>query len=244
MATNRTPLEAIAYAKRFVKNFKIDDSDLKIRVLNAANHRLHMFAPWEWAAEQVTLDADPALVNGTADYDFTVNSPDTYFDILKAELFHTTDNRAEPLKPVTLLPSQDRHNGTPKLISRVDSNTLRLYPIPQMGTSAPDLICWMRLKNPEIVEDSGSPPATANDSASDGLLFPDEWFWVYSEIVLLYAMRFADDPKAGSANVRVNTDGQIVKEYTGQFGVVQDALTYMASKEDMLIQGVGEVVNG
>lgn len=243
MATNRTPLEAITYAKRFVKNFKIDDEDLKIHVLNAASNRLHTFAPWVWAVAQTTIGT-PELSNGTATVSYTPTNPVTFDGILWAELLHTTDNRVDSLTAVAALPSQDRHSGTPRLIAAEPANTrFRLYPIPQYDIDdLPDLQVFHRLLNYEIVE-TGATGRQANDDSATGLLFPDTWFWVYEELVLLYAMRFADDPKAGSVNISNNSNGTVT-EFTGQQAVCREALLYMASKEELLFKGLGEVANG
>lgn len=243
MATNRTPLEALSFAKRFIKNFKIDDSDLKIRILNAASNRLHLFAPWDWSIAQLSLDS-PEIANGTSTYAYTAASPDDYFKLIRAQVYSSNSNRAGTIKIVHSLPSQDRHNGTIEQIARIaGQDNVRVYPTPQYDSSdLPDLDVWYKLTNYEIVE-TGATGRQANDDSATGLLFPDEWFWVYEELVLLYALRFSDDIKAGSASISDSGKGQRI-ELTGQQAIAREALLFMASKEEMLLEGVGEVSNG
>jgi hypothetical protein len=60
-------------------------------------------------------------------------------------------------------------------------------------------------------------PVTSGNVASEYILLgvPDEWFWVYQEIVLLKAYQFTNSPRTGSVTV---ANGNV--QYSGQYGVV------------------------
>jgi len=227
MAVNRTAQEAMDYAKRFVGDMPVDDSEVKLRILNDASDMVHEAANWRWT---VAFLSSQALTFGTIDYDFT--DPTDLLYLVKGRLVNGNVSPAieEDLTVTHNLSNDTSIDGQPTQIAIVDADTYRIQPVPQ-GTSGeePTILTWYKLQNTDIT--------TGNVSTASTLLFPDEWFWVYQQVVLLFAMTFTNDFRTGTVTVNGNT-----VSYSGQWGVVQGALEVMKEKEKPFLRGVGEII--
>lgn len=227
MATNRTATDAINYAKRFVGNMPVDDATIIYRILNDASDRVHLFANWSWS---VAFLESEDIVSGTIDYTYT--DPTDLLYIVHAALVNGNVNPAteEDLTIVSHLSSDTSIEGTPTQLSYLTSTTYRLQPVPQYTAGEePKILTWYKLQNTNIT--------SGNVGTASTLLFPDEWFWVYQQLVLLDAMIFTHDPRAGSVTVNNN---QI--QFSGQWGVVQGSLQAMHQKEKPFLIGLAETV--
>lgn len=225
MATNRNALEALDYAARFEGNAPIDDADLKLRILNSASDMIHLYSPWRWS---VALTTSQDLVNGTTDYTFSAPSPTALY-IVRAQL-RDADGGIRELKPNAVVSNDGNIKNKPDEIQLVNQTTVRVYPVPSVGRTT-RLIVHHKIANTEITE--------ANDDQAAGLLLPDEWFFVYQEAVLLYTMRFMQNPAAGSVAF---TGGNA--NYSGQYGNVMSLLEFMRQKEKPFLMDSIGVVNG
>lgn len=226
MATNRTPQEALDFAKRIIGNSPLDDAELKYRVLQDPSDYIHMAAAWRWSVGQLTKQL---VVSGTEDY--TVTDPTDLRYLVRAEL-RFSDGHREFLTPVHSLTASGITKGSPREISLVNSTTVRLYPIPNYTAGLePSLIVDYKKKNTNITAGNIGTAAT--------LLFDDEWFHVYQAGVLAHAFMFTDNPRLGAVTV-----GNQSVQFSGQWGVFQGLLVQMAQKEKPLTLELGVPSNG
>lgn len=225
MATNRNPLEALDFASRWEGNAPIDDADLKLRILNAASDMIHLAAPWRWSVAETTSQN---LVDGTTDYTFSAPSPEALY-IVRAQL-RDAEGGIRELKPNVVVSNDGNIKGKPDEIQLVSQTAVRVFPVPAVGRTT-RLLVHHKKANTEITE--------ANDDTAGSLLLPDEWFFVYQEAVLLYTMRFMQNPAAGSVAF---TGGNA--NYSGQYGYVMSLLDFMRQKEKPFLMDTFGVVNG
>ena len=240
MASVRTPQEAVNYAKEFVAHAAIDATNIQTRLINNAADRMWMFAPWSW-----TISSLPQSTLAEDTEDYTIVDPTDVLHLVRAEINKASqNNQTHRLEVVHNLDSQTAIKGPPRAVSLVNATTLRLWPVPS-GLATADtgkLLVWYKEQRPEIVI-SGASGTQVDYDNPDSLVFPDEWFWVYQELVMYYAMKFAADPRAGS--VLIDTDGNsITTRYKGQLAEAMDALNQMATKEKLFLHNDGAGVNG
>jgi hypothetical protein len=60
--------------------------------------------------------------------------------------------------------------------------------------------------------------------------FPDDWYYVYEDLVLYEAYKYADDPRAGDARVQ----GEEEPTMTGQLGTAYNGIREMRLREPQL----------
>lgn len=232
-----TPNDAMAYAKRFVGNMPIDDSTIKFRILDDAHVKLWMAANWSWtlgALEVVSLTNDTQEVNLAGAYtDFLGLVHASYVGSGGQET--KGDIAISAILPVTTIIT-----GRPTQIMYVPGtpNKVRFLPVPTgyatlPVSQVPKVLAIYKKKRTEIVT------GNAGNSYLTTSGVPDEWFWVYQEIVLLKAYQFTHDPRLG--NVQTGPNGVA---YTGQFAVVEAALAAMRANEEPLLDSLGKEING
>lgn len=222
------PQDAINYAKRWVGNAPIDDTNLLYRILNDATCMLWMAAPWLWTVapfEEVTV------VNGTQD----VSLGGSYSNLMIPIHFNWTDGQIKKdIQVASVLPSTSSLNGTISQAAYVagSPNKMRFYPVPAGYASGTKVNGFYKLVAPVIAAGNIN---TAYSTITGG---HDEWFWVFQEIVLLKAYRFIKDAREGI--IQYAPAGPT---YTGQYAVVQDALTKMMTAEEKFYKTLGEVAS-
>lgn len=229
------PDDAIAYAKRFIGNLTVDDSTIKLRLLDDSHRKLWMAAPWSWtlgALEVVSLTNDAQDVSLSGAYTDLLGLVDVV-------MFGQGGKETPiPLAPAANLPVTTAIKGQPSKVQYISGspNKLRLLPIPTGYSSAPTLqipkITGTYKKKATAIDNT----TTADEYSTLGI--PDDWFWVYQEIVLLKAFQFTHDPRLGSAQVGPNG---IV--YTGQYAIVEAGIAEMRRNEEKLFGPLGEVIN-
>jgi len=213
MAATFTPTNALNFAKRMIGDAPLDDTNLQLRVLNAAANLIHMAAPWRWSVGE--LDSN-SIANGTIDYDFV--DPTDVFYLLGGELNHA-DGKKDTLQAVSYLPNNTVIAGTPQQVMLVDADTYRVYPSPSgFAATFPVIRVFYKKKNTVIT--------AGNVGTATTLLFPDEWFFVFEQACLMFAYQFINDPRGGSAQF---AGGQ--SAFSGQWGVTMSLLQYMIEKE-------------
>ncbi len=223
-----TPKNALDYAKRFVGHLPIDDTDIKFRLLDDASKKLWMAAPWRWtigALESVTL------VNDQQDYNLTGAYTDLYY-LLSAFLTAADDKKS--LIVTGVLPvSTYKHEPSQVAYISGATNKLRFLPVPTGYTAGSEPVITAVYKKVHTDIATG----TYETEGATGV--PDEWFWVYQEIVLMKAFEFSHDPRLGSVTV---APGGV--QFTGQRGVVEAAILEMRSKEKKYLEALGVEANG
>ena len=229
-----TPNDALNYAKRFIGNIPLDDSTIKLRLLNDASKKLWMAAPWSWSLGSLEV---VSLANDSQD----VNLVGAYTDLLgliRADLI-AASGEPKSLGVSAILPSTTIVRGLPNKLQYIagSPNKVRLLPVPTgystlPVTQVPKILATYKKKHAEI------DATKAGQSYLTNFGVPDEWFWVFQEIVLLKAYQFTHDPRLGA--VQVGPNGV---QFSGQFASVEAAIAEMRRNEEQLFGNVGEVVN-
>ena len=207
------PNSAVELVKRFVRNDRISDPPVWARIRQAASDYIWAAAPWRWTISrlgpiQTTASVSEYPVTLPGDFDYLVDA-------------YLTDGRStwRSLKPVPLIAGSE-HQGEPVRIS-VSGSVLQIAPAPSV--SGWRLYAYYKKTAPPI---SGSVPGE--------LVMPDCWAWVYETAVLYYAYLYADDVRAGSAQVAINQNGTTI-QYTGMRAMLESAVEFMRSREPMLV---------
>lgn len=226
MATNYTANDSMNYAKRFVGSLPVDDTDLKLRILNDAATMMHLYANWSWTVSSI---AEDDIVDEQSDYDVTLTN-NLY--LLRANIVDPDGENIAHVDPTHSIVAGSRIKGVPTQVSLVDSDTIRFYPTPNGLPASTKFHLFYKTKPTQIT--------AGNVSTASTLDFPDEWHWVYNEIVLLKALRFSSNELEGG--VQSNSQGQFV--YSGQWGVVMAALEFMRAREKPFLYDTGEPQNG
>jgi hypothetical protein len=225
-----TPQQALDYAKRFIGNIPVDDSAMNVRILDSAHKRLWMRAPWRWT---VGMLEPAAMVNGQQEINLVATAADLSY-LLHARVVNT-DNPHD-LQVVSHIPENyGLISGRPSQIAFVSGTPqkLRLSPSPSGYTTLPTIFSAYKRTATELT--SGNIGSSYSTLAG----VPDDWFWVYEEMVLLRALQFVNSPRAGSVTVNGNQ-----AQYTGQMGVVEAAIQEMLAHEKKFFDSLGGPVNG
>jgi len=220
-----TPQAALDYAKRFVGQLPVDDAAIKLRVLNDAHAKLWMAAPWRWTVESLEV---VTVVNDQQEYDL-----EEHEDFLFLVSSKITDGESiHDLIPCSTLPVTNVFKGLPRQVQYVkgEPDKLRLFPVPTGYSNPPKILSVYKRKLTPLSEEN-------IDEDYSNLGIPDEWFWVYQEIVLLKAMQFAHDPRLGGVTY---SEGKAA--YTGQHGVVEAVIDEMRRAEEKFFDSLGMVV--
>lgn len=223
MATTYSPDDAINYAKRWIGNLPVDDTALKLRLLNDASNMVHMWALWDWSVGQFD---QLAVVNDQQDY--TISDPGDVLYPVRGEIRSADDQEIIELTPVASIAVDTNIKGAlPNRFSIPNATTLRLAPCPASFSGTNEILSWYKKKNTVITSGNTATPAT--------LLFDDEWFWVFQDVVLAKAMAWSHDPRAGQFQI-----GEKGVAANGQWGAAISGLTFMAQREKLLVQPIGE----
>lgn len=224
MAATFTPQQSLDYAKRMVGNLPLDDSEIKLRVLNDAAQYLHLYAPWSWSVGQF------AAFDLTADTDdYTVSDPGDVMHLLRGDVLDPNSGRLQyHIWPTHNLPSDDSVKGKVSLLELQSATNIRLWPTPSGFKTGSKLLVYYR-KTPTVITDGNIGTAATLD-------FPDEWHWVYNELVLFTAKKFDRGDVEGV--VRVDSQGR--REYTGDYALRETALQFMREREKPLKLDTGE----
>jgi len=223
-----TPQDALNYAKRYVGNMPVDDTETKYRLLDDAHAKFWMAAPWRWTLGSLEV---VTVVNDQQDYDLA----GTYTDLLYVVHAAITEGETRnDLSVAAVLPSTSVLKGIPKSLQYIAGtpNKIRLLPVPTgyPTTAMPRILGTYKKKYTEITAAN----YTSNYETTFGI--PAEWFWVYQEIVLLKAMQFAHDPRLGGVGFGGNVS------YSGQYGAVEAAIQEMRMAEKKFFDSLGMVV--
>jgi hypothetical protein len=218
-----TPNEAMEYAKRFIGRMPVDDTEIKLRILDDSHRKLWTAAPWRWTV--ASLD-QVQFVNDQQDYAVT---PVSDLQCLLRATVHDGQNAYELAVEPTIATTAVL-KGRPDRVA-ITGSTLRFLPTPKGYTTGPTVISLYKKIATALAAGN-----VANQYSALGI--PDDWFWVYQEIVLLRALQFANSPRVG--NVSVASNGTV--QYSGQYAAVEAAINEMRTKEPMYLTVTGEKV--
>lgn len=223
MASTFQPIQAIDYVKKFVKNMPIEQ--VQTQILDDTSKYLWMAKSWRW-----TIGNFPAItmVASTQDYT-TVALPSDFLYIYSGYLYTPdTTTGAGLVRPIEIVSwlnpggvQGQPHSAAVVLGSPGGNGTVRFFPQP---TAVPTGQTF------NSVYKKQSPVIGPKDLYTAGIqAFDDEWFWVYESGCLYHAYLYADDQRAGSA--QIGSNGQV--QFTGQRGVFEANIQIMAEREKM-----------
>jgi len=213
MASTKAPIEAFDFVKRFVKQMPLET--VQAELLDSVNKILWMAAPWRWTVGTIS---PITLASDTQDY--TIASPPSDFLYLLHAYISDGASAPRPLHIEPALPADVGVRGNPSAVT-VTGSTLRVTPKPgTLPTSPLQKVFLYYKKTAPVIQNS-------NANTVGVQVFDDEWFWVYAHGVLWEAYMYADDQRAGSAQV----DAQGRMGFTGQRAVFESAIELMRQRE-------------
>ena len=193
-----------------------------VEALQSASNMIWMAAPWRW-----TIGVFPitSAVSAAASTVSLTNQAD-FLRLEKVNLNNGVNLRE--LKIVNILPATPAQIQMPNFCAYVQNGS---SPYLQFETKMPTGVndfkayAWYKREAPVI---------TASTYDDAGFLeMDDEWFWVFQEAVLYYGYKFADDPRAGGAQVEETNNGPKII-YSGQRAVLQAAIEEMRQREELV----------
>lgn len=219
MSTSLTPNMAFDFASSILRHPALDDPNnggFKLRVLDDAKKYLWMARPWHW-----TLGSMPniALVAGTVDY--TVSMPADFWKLEKA--FMTDGMVNSPLAIAAFTPPVPTIAQAPTQIAWTGGSNIRVYPTPGSLSQTTTVVSLYKKQCANIT----------NPALTTELVAPDDYFPVYLQIVLWYAMTYDGDDRAGETQINPQT-GQIV--YTGQRAVMESFIEEWGRRDPTMIE--------
>jgi hypothetical protein len=246
-----TPQDALNYAKRMCGNMPVDDANLNPRVLDDANKALWMAAPWRWTIAPLEV---VTLVNNQQDYSLAAHT-DLLFLVQssitdgeqRSELQVSANLPSTPSAPFPIVGKVQRVSYVPG-----SPQKLRTFPVPSgyPTTAMPSLLTWYKQLAPTVSGPNQATDYTTLTATTGGggtnVGFPGEFFWVYREMVLLYAYQFTHDARLGGVAFEnaVDKTGQNVAttKYSGQYAVVHDGIQQMKIAEKKFFDSIGNEV--
>lgn len=218
MSSTYSAYDAYLYAQKFLSGQDLDR--FVPRILDDVHRMFWMYAPWRW-----TLGLFPTFNLAGSTQDYVVTLPSDFLFLQEARILD--GKNSIHVHCGALFPSLvGLQSGQPSQasIQTVNNNTVvRISPAPgQFPTGAPAQVFTALYKK-------SAPKMDATTcKTSGGLLIPDEYFWVYQEGVLWRAMYWAQDPRAGDAQVQ----GDKIA-FTGQRAAFEAAMQQLAETEKL-----------
>lgn len=212
-----TPLTTFNWIKVMIKGMTIDN--IMPNILDDANKLLWMAAPWRWTLGVIDAVAVPANPAG----DISIGTlPADFLYAYKVWTVSTSDSGTpRELQIVGALSDDISVVGQATQVQIIGTaggaGTARLYPQPTNVPSGTKLYIIYKKLAPVIDK--------ANEGTPGVLLMPDEYTPVYNMGCLYYAYLYADDQRAGAAQIQ---DSRIT--YSGVLG------TFKALIQDMRVQ--------
>jgi len=223
LAATFAPSTASLYASRMVKRMPLTDPTVgvQIDVLQSASSMIWMAAPWRW-----TIGVFP-ITSAVAAGASTVSLSGSVTDFLLLEKVNlNNDTQLQELTIVNILPASPTQVQMPNFCAYVASGPLLQFES-KMPTDIDDYkaYVWYKKQAPVIT--------TSNYATAGTLVMDDDYFWIYEECVLYWAYKFADDPRAGGAQVEMTPNGPKVT-YSGQRAVAEAGISYMRERESLV----------
>lgn len=226
MAKTYHPIDAIKYAKAFIKGMPIDRPETALSILNAAHIYIWKYASWVWTVG--TMDTF-SVASDTQDY--TVNIPSDFTYAFGATLVDSDSGKMSPyveLEVVSHLPTDVGLVGTPKKVAFSGTaglvGTARISPKPGTNIGGTSYVVSQYKRTPTLY--------TPQTIFTGTMPFDDVYFDVFSEGVLWRAYKFADDRRAGEANIDPKTGKWA---FSGQRAEFETGLQLMVEREPLII---------
>jgi hypothetical protein len=222
--STRLPIEALEMARLYIKKIPLDGLGVGEAIIRRAMARMWMAAPFSW-----TIGAGVSfnLVEGVGLYT-AVTYPTDWGYALKADyVVGDSLTQTRDLTIVGRIEDDDGQEGQPSKIYYSGpqglESTVRISPIPQAFDGTPRVTSLYKRTCPVY---------TGAAIHNTVIPFPDDWFYVFEDIVLYEAYKFADDSRAGEAVIAGDQP-----KFNGQMAVFQASLGEMRLREPLVLLG-------
>lgn len=228
MAATKAPINAITLAAEMTKGMPLER--VALSVCNEINNYIWFAANWKWSVgvfSPITLSANTG--------DYTVTYPADFLHGLFGKITDVGKNTPTDLECVSFIPSTSGGiSGIPNQIylpgTASQSTTVRVAPKPGQITEAKTLWIFYKKLLTQL---------TAKTLYTGTLPFDDEFFHVFESGVLWKAYQYADDRRAGEAQM-----GGDKVAFSGQRGVFEAALAGMIMKTEGLLIDPKKTLDG
>lgn len=215
-----TAQNAIDLVRRFIKQIPLSDSSVDIMLCDRVNSVMWTAWPWRWS--QASLTAIP-LVDSQQDYALNSGDATALLRLLHARIARTD------LTPDEFREIDVAEHLSPELTRKGGINQIRkIAYVPALAKLRLDLAAAVPTGTTLAIQGEYQTNPTKITALATTLVWPDQYFDVFTEGLLWKAYQFADDSRAGTA--QMVKGGRVV--YTGQMGVFFGALQRMIETED------------
>lgn len=223
MAATYAPILAFNYCLQLIKSMPLQT--IQLQILQDAADTLWMAAPWRWTIGTI---GPIALVNNQSFVAETFPA-----DFLRLEKATITGNvTSSPLLVVVANVPTPTLTQMPRTVAADVTNNKLTFETNFVQAANEAYKLRALYKKTDTKFDSAT-------IQTGNLGMDDEWFWVYNEMVLYYAYKYADDQRAGQVQVQMALDGvgasKVQYNYTGQLGVAHAAIEQMRLSEPMIL---------
>lgn len=194
------------------------NEDVRARVCDMVSSKMWTYYPWATSKKNIAAGSIP-LVDSTQDY----AAPTDCYRLTKVSLNRTstTPNESRELDVAQELDVNLRKSSPYGI--RVASL--------QAGVNMIRLECAVQISSGEVWEIDGEYQqfVTKITALTDALWFDDQYLEVFAKGVAYWALRFADDPRAGEVTARLPGNDVAASGMLGEF---YDGLRQMRAAED------------
>ncbi len=205
-----------------IKRMPFTDATVGVYVdaLQSASSMIWMAAPWRWTIGVFPNTA--AVAAGASTVSLTAQS-----DFLRLEKVNlNNDVQIKELTIVNILPAAPTQVQMPNFCAyKATGPALQFETKMPTGINNYKANVWYKRQAPVI---------TADNYTTAGLLeMDDDYWWVYEECVLYWGYKYADDPRAGGAQVEEAANGPKIT-YSGQRAVAEAGIQYIREREELV----------
>lgn len=222
MAGTIPPVQALDYAKVFIKKMPLEQVFLKLT--NRVAYMMWMYSPWRW-----TLGSTPQFTLVAGQQNYAIAYPADWLYAVNAAITNGQLNEND-LRIIPTIETTSNLIGNPTSIAYMGNagegaGLVRIQPVPaQLPVSPPQIINGLYKKTMTRF--------TARTIYTGVMPFPDDWYWVFEEGILWAAYLYADDKRAGDATMDPK-NGKV--NYSGQRAVFEAAMASMRTREPLLL---------
>lgn len=215
-----TGANAVDMVRRYIKMVPLSASNVDVLLVD----RIHslMWCAWPWRWSQASLTAIP-LVDGQQDYSLASGDATALLRLLHVRIVRT-DVTPDEFRELDVC-----EHLSPELTCKGGINQIRkIAYIPALSKVRLELAASVPTGSTLNIQGEYQTNPTKITALATALVWPDCYFDVFCDGLLWKCYQFADDPRAGTA--QIVKGGNVV--YTGQMGVFYGGLARMIETED------------